>query len=324
MRAAWYETNGPAAEVLKVGDRPDPQPGPGEVRVRVSTSAINPSDVKARGGSRKVIAPYVIPNSDAGGVIDQVGAGVDRSRIGERVWTYNGQWQRAFGTSAQFVCLPSALVVPLPQGLDFDQAACLGIPCMTAHRCVFAEGPVKGKVVLVTGGAGVVGHYAIQLAKWGGATVVATVSSEAKAEHAREAGADLVIDYRKDNVVERIRSAFGAVDQVVDVGFGENLPVTVQILKPFGVITSYSSMRVPQPQYPYYTLHALNPVIRPVLVYSMPDAAKAQAIADIARWVAEAKPLFTIAERYPLDRIVDAHLAVERGAKIGHVIVQIA
>jgi NADPH:quinone reductase-like Zn-dependent oxidoreductase len=322
MRAAWYERNGEAAEVLRVGELPDPEPGPGEVRVRVHSSAVNPSDVKARGGSRKVIAPYVIPNSDAGGVIDKVGEGVDARRVGERVWTYNGQWKRPFGTCAQAVALPSMLVVPLAARLDFDQAACLGIPCMTAHRCLFAEGPVAGKTVLVTGGAGVVGHYAIQLAKWAGAIVVTTVSTEAKAEHARKAGADLVLDYRRDDVVARIRRELGGVDQVVDVDFGENLPLTSQVLAPYGVIASYASSRVPQPQLPYYSLHGLNPVLRPVLVYEMPDAAKAFAIADLARWVDEADPIFTIAARYPLDRIVAAHQAVERGEKIGQVIVR--
>lgn len=322
MRAAWYEANGAAEEVLRVGELPDPEPGPGEVRVRVHASAVNPSDVKARAGSRKVIAPFVIPNSDAGGVIDKVGPGVDPKRIGERVWTYNGQWKRPFGTCAEAVALPSALAVPLAARLDFDQAACLGIPCMTAHRCLFAAGPVAGKTVLVTGGAGVVGHYAIQLAKWGGATVVTTVSSQPKADHARRAGADLVIDYRRDDVVARIRQAFGAVDQVVDVDFGANLPVTMQILAPGATIASYASSRVPQPQLQYYSLHALNPVLRPVLVYEMPDAAKAQAIADIGRWIEEANPIFTIAERYPLDRVVDAHRSVERGEKIGHVIVE--
>jgi len=323
MLAAWYEKNGPAAEVLKVGDLPDPQAGPGEVRIRLSTSAVNPSDVKARGGSRKVIPPYVIPNSDAGGVIDQVGEGVDPVRVGERVWTFNGQWKRPFGTSAQMIVLPSALAVPLPAGLGYEEAACLGIPCMTAHRCLFADGSIRGKVVLVTGGAGVVGHYAIQLAKWDGATVVTTVSSEAKAEHARLAGADLVIDYRRENVVERIRAEFGAADHVVDVDFGANLAVTCQVLAPHGVIASYASTRDPEPKYPYYTLHGLNPVIRPVLVYEMPDAAKAQAIGDIERWVTETAPIFAIAARYPLENIVEAHLAVERGEKIGHVLLQI-
>ena len=323
MLAGWYEKNGPAPEVLRVTDRPTPEPGPGEVRVRLVASAVNPSDVKARGGSRPVIPPYVIPNSDAGGIVDKVGAGVDDKRIGERVWTYNAQWQRPFGTSAQFVVLPAALAVALPAGLDFGQGACLGIPCMTAHRCLFAEGAIGGKVVLVTGGAGVVAHYAIQLAKWAGATVVTTVSSRAKADHAHKAGADLIVNYRTDNVVERIRGTYGAVDQVVDVDFGDNLPLTAQVLKAHGVVASYSSMRAPTPAFPYYGLHALNPVIRPVLVYSMPDAAKIQAQEDIARWVAEARPIFTIAERYPLERIVDAHLAVERGEKIGHVLLDI-
>lgn len=323
MLAGWYERNGPAAEVLRVSEVDDPRPGTGEVLIRLHTSAVNPSDVKARGGSRPVIAPFVIPDSDAGGVIEAVGAGVSGARIGQRVWTYNGQWKRAFGTSAQKVALPQHLAVPLPERLDFDAAACLGIPCMTAHRCLFAEGPIRGKTVLVTGGAGVVGHYAIQLAKWGGACVVTTVSSDAKAEHVRRAGADHIVNYRTENVVERIRAAVGAVDRVVDVDFGENLPVTVQVLKPCGVITSYASSRVPKPEYPYYALHGLNPVIRPVLVYEMPAAAKDQAIADITRWVAETRPLFTIAERYPLARIVDAHRAVECGEKIGHVLLDI-
>jgi NADPH2:quinone reductase len=323
MLAAWYERNGPAAAVLRVGERPDPQPAPGEVRVRVYASAVNPSDVKARGGSRPVIPPYVIPDSDAGGVIDAVGTGVDAERVGQRVWTYNGQWQRPFGTCAQLVCLPEALAPRLPDGLDYAQGACLGIPCMTAHRCLYADGPVAGRTVLVTGGAGVVGHYAIQLAKWGGARVVATVSSAAKAAHARAAGADLVIDYRTEDVVGRIRSEVGAVDRVVDVDFGDNLPVTTAVLRDGGVIAAYASMRQREPVLPFYRLMALNPVLRPVLVYSMPDAAKRQAIDDITRWCAQAQPVFAIAERYPLERVSDAHLAVERGEKLGHVIVDL-
>lgn len=323
MLAAWYERNGPAVEVLRVDERPDPQPAPGEVRVRVYASAVNPSDVKARGGSRPVIPPYVIPDSDAGGVIDAVGAGVDARRVGQRVWTWNGQWQRPFGTCAQYVCLPEALAPRLPDGLDYAQGACLGIPCMTAHRCLYADGPVAGRTVLVTGGAGVVGHYAIQLAKWGGARVVATVSSAVKAAHARAAGADLVIDYRSEDVVGRIRSEVGAVDHVVDVDFGENLPVSIAVLRDGGVIAAYASMRQREPVLPFYRLMALNPVLRPVLVYSMPEAAKRHAIDDITRWCAGAKPVFAIAERYPLERVADAHLAVERGEKLGHVIVEL-
>lgn len=323
MRAAWYEKNGPALEVLKLGELPDPVPGPGEVRVRLHASAVNPSDVKARAGGRKVLWKRIVPNSDGAGVIDRIGPGVEASRIGARVWVYNAQWERPGGTSAQYVALPAALAVPLADRLSFDEGACLGIPAMTAHRCLFAEGPIAGKTVLVTGGAGAVAHYAIQLAKWAGARVVTTVSSPAKASHAQAAGADVIIDYRTENVVERIRASVGAVDHVVDVDFGGNLPITAQILRPNGVVASYASMGDPKPAFPYYDLFRLNPVIRPVLVYTMSDAAKTQAHADIARWLKEAKPVFAIAERFPLAEVVKAHLAVERGAKIGQVILTI-
>lgn len=324
MRAAWYEKNGPAADVMQVGELPDPVPGPGEVRVRLHASAVNPSDVKARAGGRKLMWDRIIPNSDGGGVIERVGAGVDGARVGQRVWTFNAQWERPCGTSAQYVALPAALAVPLASQLSFEQGACLGIPVMTAHRCLFADGPISGKTVLVTGGAGVVAHYAIQLAKWAGAIVVTTVSSKAKADHAAAAGADVVVNYRTENVVERIRAATGGVDHVVDVDFGKNLPVTVQLLRPHSVVASYASMGERNPALPYYDLFRLNPVIRPVLVYNMSDAAKAQAHEDIARWLAETKPIFAIAERFPLAEVVKAHEAVERGEKIGHVILDIA
>ena len=323
MRAAWYEKNGPAAEVMKYGELPDPEPGPGEVRVRLYASAVNPSDVKARAGSLPIRWPKLIPNSDGAGVIDKVGAGVNSRRVGDRVWAFNGQWDRAFGTSAQYIALPASLAVPLPDTLSWEQGACLGIPVMTAHRCLFADGPLAGKTVLVTGGAGVVAHYAIQLAKWAGAKVVTTVSSEAKAAHARAAGADLVINYRTENVVERIRAETGGVDRIVDVDFGKNLPVSAAILNPFGAITCYASTSVREPAFPYNDVLRLNISVRPVFVYTMADEAKAQAHADIARWLTEARPVFAIAERHPLSQVVKAHLAVERGEKIGHVILAI-
>ena len=234
MRAAWYERNGPAAEVLTLGELPDPEPGPGEVRVRLHASGVNPSDVKARAGTtRKIAFPRVIPCSD---------------------------------------------------------------------------------------GAGVVGHYAVQLAKWAGAEVVATVSSPAKAEHARVAGADHVIDYRAEDVVKRVRAFTGGVDRIVEVDLGVNLPVSIQILKPFGAIAAYASAGKPMPELPYQAMMRNNLTVRVVLVYTMPDPAKAQAAADIARWAREWKPRFAIAARFPLARVVDAHLTVERGEKIGHVV----
>ncbi len=322
MKAAWYEKNGPAADVMKVGDLPDVEPAAGEVRVRLHTSAVNPSDVKARGGSRPIRWPQLIPNSDGAGVIEKIGVGVNR-RVGERVWVFNGQWDRAFGTSAQYITLPAALAVPLADHVTFEQGACLGIPVMTAHRALFADGPISGKTVLVTGGAGVVGHYAIQLAKWAGARVVTTVSSDAKAAHVRAAGADVVLNYRTEDVAARIKSETGGVDRIVEVDFGRNLPVSAQVLNDGGVIACYASTSIPRPEYPYPELLWRNPVVRQVFVYTMNDAAKAQAHADIARWLSDAKPIFAIAHRFKLSEVIAAHQAVERGEKIGHVILDL-
>ena len=205
MRAAYYEKNGPAREVLHVAEMETPQPGPGEVRVKLATSGVNPSDVKAREGrTRKIAYPRVIPHSDGAGEIDMVGEGVARSRVGERVWIWNAQWKRAFGTCADYVVLPAALAAPLPAEVSFEAGACLGIPAMTAHHAVAVAGASKGVTVLISGGAGGVGHYAIQFAKARGATVITTVSSEAKAKCAHAAGADHVIDYKRENVAERV------------------------------------------------------------------------------------------------------------------------
>lgn len=325
MLAAWYERNGPAREVLEVGEQPDPVPGRGEVRVRLRASGLNPSDVKARGGSRPVIPPRVIPNSDGAGTIDRVGAGVSRRRLGERVWVYNGQWQRPSGTSAQYVVLPGVQAVALAKKLSYQQGACLGIPVMTAHRCLFADGPIKNRNVLVTGGAGVVGHYAVQLARWAGASVIATASSADKAEHARKAGAHAVINYRTEDIGARLREITGGegVDRVVDVEFGANLPAYVKALRPDAVVATYASMKVPEPRLPFYELMRLNFTLRMVFVYTLPPAAKARALADIARWIASGRPKFAIAARFPLREIVAAHELVESGDKVGHVILDI-
>lgn len=325
MLAAWYERNGAAREVLRYGEQPDPVPGKGAVRVRLRASAVNPSDVKARAGSRPVIPPRVIPNSDGAGVIDRVGPGVSRGRLRERVWVYNGQWQRPFGTSAQYIVLPAAQAVPLPRKVSFRQGACLGIPVMTAHRCLFADGPVRGRNVLVTGGAGVVGHYAVQLARWGGARVIATVSSAEKAGHARKAGAHGVIDYRTEDVASRLRDLTGGagIDRVVDVEFGANLPAYAKALRPGAVVAAYASMKVREPALPFYDLMRLNFTLRLVFVYAILQNARARALADIALWLAAGRPRFAIAARFPLNEVVAAHELVESGNKMGHVILDI-
>jgi NADPH:quinone reductase len=324
--AVWYEKNGPARGVLHVGELPDPKPGAGEVRVRLWASGLNPSDVKARAGSRPVIPPRVIPNSDGAGVIDRVGRGVPKARLRQRVWVYNGQWQRPDGTSAQYIVLPAEQALPLPKKLSYAQGACLGIPVMTAHRCLFADGPIRGLNVLVTGGAGVVGHYAVQLARWAGARVFATVSAKAKGALARKAGAHAVIDYLHEDVAARLTELTrgAGVDRVVDVEFGANVKRYAKALKSHAVVASYASTQAPEPALPFYDLMRLNLTLRLVFVYTMPDEARRRAIEDIRRWIARGKPQFAIAARFPLREAIRAHELVESGRKIGHVVMDIS
>ena len=325
MRAAWYEKNGPAGEVLQLGEMPDPEPAPGEVRVRVVVSGLNPTDVKSRAGSRPMGFPRVIPHQDGAGTIDRVGPGVPEARIGERVWLYTVQWQRPFGTAAESVCVPARRAVTLHANTTFAEGACLGIPAVTAHRCLFADGPVDGLTVLVTGGAGAVGHYAVQLAKWAGARVIATVSSPAKAAAAARAGADASVNYRTGDAAARILELTGGqgVDRVVDVDFGANLPTTVQVVKPNGVIAAYASMGEPEPKLPFSTLMRNNVTVRPVLIYTIPEAAKDEAARDIVRLVEAGRLIHQIGARFPLDRIVEAHEAQESGTVMGNIVLAV-
>jgi NADPH:quinone reductase len=328
MRAGWYQRNGAARDVLEIGELPTPQAGPGEVRVRLHASGVNPSDVKRRAGFRgqTISDPKIVPHSDGAGVIDQIGPGVSKGQLGERVWLHSAQWQRPFGTAAEFVALPAALATRLPNNTGFAAGACIGIPVMTAHRCVFADGMVTGRTILVAGGAGAVGFYAIQLAKWGGARVIATVSSEAKQAAALRAGADIVINYKLGNVAEQVREAIGpdSVDRVVEVDLGANLSSDLQILKPGGIIASYASMAVPEPALPFYALMGKNAVLRLVLVYSMGAEAIAAACTDITRWLESGERAHQIAARFPLNELAAAHEAVEAGDKIGCVVVDLA
>lgn len=328
MRAAWYEKNGPARDVIKVGELPDPQPGAGEVRVRIRTSGVNPSDVKRRAGNlgQTISVPRIVPHSDGAGVIDAVGAGVPKQRVGERVWLYNAQWQRAFGTCAQYCCVPQAQACRLPDNADFAAGANLGIPAMTAHRAVFSRGKVRGKTVLVTGGAGAVGHYAVQIAKWAGARVIATVSSESKAALARAAGADDTIDYRRDDVAARVQEmTVGAgIDHVVEVDFGANVGTSVKVLKPNGTIAAYASSRVPEPVLPYYPLMTRGIGIDLVFVYILPPAARAQALADLDAMLSAGFLQHNTGARFALDQTAAAHEAQEAGAVVGNIVIDVA
>jgi NADPH2:quinone reductase len=326
MRAAWYERNGAATEVLNVGELPDPVAGPGEILVRVHASGVNPSDVKSRAGTRgKMSFARIIPHSDAAGMIVGVGPGVAESRVGQRVWVYNAQWQRPFGTAASLVVLPAALAVPLLDRTSFADGACLGIPASTAHHAVFADGRVVGKTVLVTGGAGAVGHYAVQLAKWGGARVIATVSGDAKAAHARAGGADVVINYRTEDVAAAVMDATNGagVDRIVEVEFGGNLAVTEKVLKPYGVVAAYGSTADPTPALPFYPLMYRAISIRTLLVYMLSGEARAKTIADLTRAMETGMLRHTIAETYPLGEIARAHETVESGKAIGNIVIDL-
>ena len=246
MRAAYYESKG-GPSVLRVGEVADVAPGPGEVRVRIAASAVNPSDTKARegwGGASDMPFARVVPHNDGAGTIEAVGPGVPETRIGERVWVFEAQRDgRAFGTAAAFCTVPSRNAVTLPEGVSFEAGASLGVPGMTAHRLVFGGGGVQGRTVLVQGGAGSVGHLAVQLARWGGARVLATVGSDEQAAVARDCGAAFVANYKTDDVPARVADwlgAAGAVDLVVDVAFLANLDANVALLRPNGAIATYS------------------------------------------------------------------------------------
>lgn len=324
MKAVWYERNGPA-DIIEYGEMPDPEPGPNEVRVRVVSSGVNPSDWKRRQGlTSQMEFPRVIPNQDGAGVIDAVGPGVPQSRTGERVWLFESQFSRPFGTGAEYTVQPSGHAVRLPESTSFEMGAGLGVPAMTAHRCVFADGPVTGKTVLVTGGAGAVGHYAIQLAKLGGATVISTVSSEEKAQIALAAGADHTINYREGDTAARIFDVTGGmgVDHIVEVDMAANFPVSLQALRSSGVLAVYSAGSAQGPTVPL-KFKSSNVTVRMVLVYDMPEPAKATAITDITSWLEQGKLTNFPGPNFPLEQLKDAHLAVEGGA-IGKVIVDVS
>jgi NADPH:quinone reductase len=326
IRAAWYDRQGAPEEVLQVGTLPQLEPGPGEVLVRVNASGVNPSDTYGRSGLHAPMPfPRVIPHQDGAGIIESVGADVPEARVGERVWVYEATWNRPNGTAAEYTVVPAQRAVRLPDTVDFEAGACLGIPALTAHRAVFADGPVRGQTVLVTGGAGAVGTSAVQLAKWAGARVLATVSSDEKAAAARQAGADEIINYRTQDVVAHIKRLTDGqgVERIVDVDFGGNLPTSLQIVKLHGVIASYATRGEAEPKVPFRALMQKNITVHAILVYTMPESAKASGAADITRALEEGALQPLIGARLPLDRIAEGHAAVERGSVIGNVVLHV-
>jgi NADPH2:quinone reductase len=327
MRAAWHTEFGPAAEVLQIGELDTPEPGEGEVLVRVCASGINPLDVKKRAGARGALeVDRAIPHYDGAGVIEAVGPGVDAGRIGERVWLFEGQFGRWLGTAADYISLPSSRAAPLPESVSFAEGACLGIPALTAHRAVCADGSVAGQTVLVTGAAGAVGSYAVQFAALQGATVIGTVSSDEKAAQAVADGAAHTINYKTEDVVARVKELTGGagVDRVVEVELGGNMPVTSRIIAANGVIAAYASMAVPEVPLPFYPLLRTGPTIEIVACFTVPEADKLQGVRDISEWLAADNLRHNVGATYPLEDIARAHEAVESGSVMGGVVLEVA
>jgi NADPH2:quinone reductase len=328
MRAAFYERTGPAREVLALGELPTPEPGPGEVRVRVAWSGVNPSDVKSRAGLRTKALPFprVVPHSDGSGRIDRVGVGVDPERVGQRVWLWNAAWGRAEGTAAEYVALPAGQAVPLPEGIDLAAGACLGIPALTAYHAVTVGGGVEGKSVLVAGGAGAVGHYAVQLAKLKGARqVIATVSSPAKAEIARAAGADLVVNYRQEDFAARCREAAGregGIDRIIEVDFAANVGADLAALRHEGEVVAYGS-GAPEIAVPFSPAILKNVLVRFFIVYNLTPDDRARALAGLTRLLEADDLTHNIGARLPLERIAEAHQLVEHGRVTGNVVLEV-
>lgn len=326
MKAAWYEGLGPADTVLKIGQIADPKPGKGEVLVRIRASGVNPSDVKMRAGARAGAVmdwPRIIPHSDGAGVIEAVGNGVDAARIGERVWIWNGQWKRAFGTAAELIALPSEQAVHLPDGTEFAEGACFGIPAMTAWYALFADGPIAGKTVLVTGGAGTVGRYACQMAQLGGARVITTVSSPQKARHST---AEEWVDYRQTDVAAAVLDLTdgAGVDRIVEVDFAANQAASLALIKPGGVIASYASASQMQPTLEFYPFMFKNTALRMLIVYLLDPQTRRRGEAQLTQWLTAGALSHAVVPAGGLDQTAAAHAMVEAGQKLGTVVIDVS
>ena len=327
MQAFWFEQFGQAAAVLEQGDRPMPQPAAGEVLVRMHTTAVNPSDVKKRAGAFPDLLDTgpVIPHSDGAGVIEAVGDGVSPARVGDRVFVYQAQHGRSGGTAAQWVCIDSHRAPTLPDSASFEVGACIGIPMMTAHRCVTADGPVTGQWLLVPGGAGRVGYYAIQWARYFGARVVATAGNPSDRALCFDLGAEVVVDHHQPGWGVQLREQLQGerVQRVVDVEFGANLPEVIECIATGGVIATYASTRVPEPTLPFRTLMFMDLTLRLVIVYDMPETAKQQAIADTQAALSADKLKHRLSAVLPFEAMVQAHECIEAGGTEGCVVVKV-
>jgi len=332
MRAATYTQTGPASDVLSIGQQPDPVAGPGEVLVRVHASGINPADVKRRSGwnGMRMEHPLVIPHTDGAGEIVDVGSGVDRKRIGERVWLWNAQGGygtagRAFGTAAELIAIDAGQAALLPDAIDFIAGANVGVPFMTAFRAIHADGSVEGQTILVNGAAGAVGHCAVQIAVAGGARVIGTAGNDAAAAHVLAGGARAVINRKSEDVAARVMELTqgAGVDRVIEVDFASNMALDAAVLKANGTVASYSSSSDPRPTLEYYAFQSKGANLRFIQGFAIPAVARRQGEALLAKLAAAGQISIAVAKTYPLAEIASAHADVERGGNIGNVVVTI-
>jgi NADPH2:quinone reductase len=322
MRAAMYDCYGPAGDVLRVEEIERPEPGPGEVRVRLQLSGVNPTDWKSRAGSTpRPIDGFQIPHHDGAGVIDEVGEGVDPGRAGQRVWLWLAAAGRCWGTAAEWTIVPERQAVRMPDGISAELGASLGVPAMTAHRCLFADGPLDGQTVLVAGGAGAVGHFAIELAKHAGARVIATVSGPRKAELAARAGADHVVNYTDADAADQIRALGPPVDRVIELALGANLALDLAVTRPHASIVTYAAEPA-DPALPVRACMTANLTLRFVLLYGVPPAALGQAASDITGALADGALTELPVTRFGLADVAAAHRAVEAGTP-GKVVIEL-
>ncbi|WP_238432839.1 NADPH:quinone reductase [Micromonospora tarensis] len=326
MRAAWYDRQGPAREVLQIGELPDPWPAEGEVRVRVSVSGIHVGDLGKRQGwwGSTMSFPRVVPHGDGAGVIDAVGLGVDPSRVGERVWVYLAQSYRPFGTAAEYTVVPARHAVPLPADVPDEQAAGLGIPGITAHRAIFADGPVRGQRVVVTGALGAVGRAALAVARRGGAIVIATVRRPDQVGSALAAGAHHAVDTAGGGVATRILEYTGGepVDRVAELAFDANLTTNLEILRIGGVIATYATGAA-EPSIPYWPLGFQNITVRFLSNDDFPESANEAAATELTAALVAGDLRYPIAARLPLTEIAKAHELVEQSSTRGRVVLDI-
>ena len=317
MRAVFYDRQGPAGDVLQSGDLPDPEPARGEVRARVRYSGVNPGDTKKRRGwlGSSMPFPRVIPHSDAAGFIDAVGEGVDRGRVGQRVWVYGAQSYRPFGTAAEYTVVPAASAVALPDNVPDEVGACLGIPGITAHRAVFVDGPVTGATVLVHGVLGGVGALAAQLAQWGGATVIGTVRRSVDLKRAHTTSIPHVVALDDPHAAAAIRTvAPEGVDRVIEVSLSDNIDLDAAVTKVGTVIAAYAT-REERPAVPFWPMLFDNVTIRLLGSDDFPAAAKQQAARDLTAAAEQSALSLAIGDPVPFERTAEAHDRVDAGSR---------